>query len=668
MFDVPVIILHFVCPFLFIRSGNANIRALSQIVDVPHTTPPPETNNVVNKIPGTTTKFCNATGKITKPVVVDNWDVETTHNISTSSSLTLNYTINDAGIEDDSEWLGYYSYPAVGGVRFYMNITEKADFYLNSLMKTRRGLQIPDFVGVHQVALQPYNASVKQLEDALSAAWSKNLDGTSSTWNPVQIIFIDNGTVLSTLDGSPLVQVVYVLPVRSKIGDVNTRIYSDDTALNQLSQADQDPPSVEDLQENLQKIGVSIASGAVVYGYARFTGYLRPADQSHVADMAPMYRELLEIATEEAVRRGCGSPDSGDLDIQFGTTNPWIMTSRANGSFSYSTLTVIPSAVLVHKTIYLGEMPYLPFHHKYGTQFFESQSVGPSFINGTLPWPVDKTYSFRMYVNMPQSNQNNPLNIQLLPRLEEQMTERLQKSLDDASLKVAITLWNPELVGNAINFFVSVYVPDGFTIVTADPSLTYAEAIYDKLQGLTVEVPVPSLNINLTYILQKYPFGEVKETMTESQVEQWYQSAKQSIIKGCTAGRNPFELCPVNETFTLYVQSLSKQRASGPYEFRPAATFVNSSLVLHAVEQAFAQANPITTDDITLTITLTGREELKTVEWNDATKFVFAATYPGMESHKYWTLWRYPAVEILNKFLNETATARLTTSWTFKAH
>ncbi|XP_055336700.1 uncharacterized protein LOC129587126 isoform X2 [Paramacrobiotus metropolitanus] len=405
IYKIPVTMLRFVCTLLLIPSGNADIRALTQIVDVPHTTPAPETKDA-NNIPGTTTEFCNATAKINKPAVFDNWLVETTHSISNSSYL--NYTINAVEIEDNPEWLGYYySNSAVGGVRFYMNITEKSDFYLNSLIKTRRGLQIPDFVGVHQVALQPHNASVKQLEDALSAAWSKNFDGSSSTWNQVQIIFIDNGTVLSTLEGLPLVQVVYILPIRSKIGDVNTRIYSDDIALNQLSRAD--PPSVADLQENLQKIGVSLVSGAAVYGYARFTVYLKPANLSHVADMATLHSELLEIATEEMANRGCGSPQSGDLDIQFGTTSPWIMTSRANGSFSYFTVTVIPSAVLVHNNIYLGEMPYLPLHHKYGKQFFDSQPMGSPFVNGTVPWPVDKTYSFRMYVNMPQSNQNNPI-------------------------------------------------------------------------------------------------------------------------------------------------------------------------------------------------------------------------------------------------------------------
>ncbi|XP_055329041.1 uncharacterized protein LOC129581812 [Paramacrobiotus metropolitanus] len=91
---------------------------------------------------------------------------------------------------------------------------------------------------------------------------------------------------------------------------------------------------------------------------------------------------------------------------------------------------------------------------------------------------------------------------------------------------------------------------------------------------------------------------------------------------------------------------------------------LNSNQIVDAVQQAFAEANPITMDNITLTITLSGRDDdMQTVDGNDVSKFNFSLSYPKMDTAIYWKLWRYPTKDVINKFL-QTADARIAETWT----
>ncbi|XP_055340490.1 uncharacterized protein LOC129589678 [Paramacrobiotus metropolitanus] len=90
-----------------------------------------------------------------------------------------------------------------------------------------------------------------------------------------------------------------------------------------------------------------------------------------------------------------------------------------------------------------------------------------------------------------------------------------------------------------------------------------------------------------------------------------------------------------------------------------------SEKILDAVQQAFAIANPVIMDNITLTITLIERDDnFQTTTERDASRFSFALSYPEMKSGVYWKLWRYPSYDELNAALQSVADSKVAHTWT----
>ncbi|XP_055354811.1 uncharacterized protein LOC129600354 [Paramacrobiotus metropolitanus] len=682
--------------------GYTSIQTVNQIGDGPTAKVAPRQGTekrVVKEFPGTTLRLCKAFANSDISSANNHTDSQAVNqslsdrllssNGTISTTVTSNllqpgnetsdpsegftvYNTTPVEITFDLGWVMSQRYsslaPVRSGVQFYMRIPKpeeyKDDLVTYGLVKVfKRVLQIPDYVGIHQVTLQPNNASVKQLEDALTAAWSQRFQNVSPAIQvEVEIVLIDNGTGLVTAKGLPLMRIVYVLPLRSTIGMQLPSVYTN----NQLPQII--PPSVQVLRKNLQSAGLILYDDIAFEGYGAYSFY-KPTDQSSSFDPETLKTEILDMMNETRGQEGCANADSKDLDIRFGNADPYIITSRANNSFSYSTLINVPYVALIQDAVYLGQLPDAASHPKYGQHYYQPHYYDPgdrSFYNGSLPFPVDKSFSFRMYFNKKNARMNFPVSIQHLPLLESRMTERVRELVNDDKQRMEVVLWNPDLVGNRVNFFVALYY-HGKTFETniyADPKLRYAQSIYDRLQGLTIEMPLGSGNSTLTYVLERYPFGDTDKSLSDEDLEKHYKSTKRDIVNACRVSSDPF-ICPVNDTFLLTVQLISEALITGEDGSKTAAV-VNSSHVLRAVELAFAAANPITINDAILTITLTGREDVVTVAGDNAVRFQFAASYPGIDTQKYWKVWRYPSTDVIDGYLKEMAAVRLTTAWTLQ--
>ncbi|XP_055340446.1 uncharacterized protein LOC129589642 [Paramacrobiotus metropolitanus] len=250
---------------------------------------------------------------------------------------------------------------------------------------------------------------------------------------------------------------------------------------------------------------------------------------------------------------------------------------------------------------------------------------------------------------------NRPLSVQRLPLLESLMTSQL--NIGNGSDRVEVRLWGFDPNGWTVNFFVMLphaWLPKQEVL---DARLPYAASIYRKLDGLQLRLP----STNRTYTLMTYPLPDsLKDAIKASTLEQ------------CDGEDNLLSLpveeqaCPLKKAFTLYVEWPSERHSHKHYlENGLIKELPSSDKILDAVHQAFAVANPVTLDNITLTITLTERDDsLRTTNGQDASKPNFALSYPKMKSGLYWKLWRYPSFDELNGFLQSVADAKLVRTWT----
>ncbi|XP_055340498.1 uncharacterized protein LOC129589682 [Paramacrobiotus metropolitanus] len=249
-----------------------------------------------------------------------------------------------------------------------------------------------------------------------------------------------------------------------------------------------------------------------------------------------------------------------------------------------------------------------------------------------------------------------PLNVQWLPLLETLMTSQLNTSIGPHH-RAEVRVWNFDPDGWVVNFFVILRSePMLWLGYVLDARLPYAASIYRKLEGLQLRLPSASA----VYMLMTYVVDDISKRVV-----------RERAFRDCEGEDKwlsfPVEEqeCPLQKNFTLYVEWLSeyphrRYLQNGFVKVQP-----NADKILDAVQQAFAIANPVTMDNIVLTISLTDRDDsLRTTIGRDAFKLSFALSYPKMKSGLYWKLWRYPSYDELNGLLQSVAEVKLVRTWT----
>ncbi|XP_055329381.1 uncharacterized protein LOC129582037 [Paramacrobiotus metropolitanus] len=370
--------------------------------------------------------------------------------------------------------------------------------------------------------------------------------------------------------------------------------------------------------------------------------------------------DLFELAMQERAKRGCLNDSAADIvDVHLGNmAAQWTILSRTNGSYSQIVASPLSFALTVNKELYVGQLNLNSLkEQKYGDRYhmpsrFENLYAAVGKLHWSKTLELDPQYSFRMYLD-------RPLHVQLMPLLESVLTQRLNRTLQgdrQFAQELHVVLWDLDPEGYVVNFFVLGSYSSRSPVLALDARLTYAQIIYDKLNNASINLN--TTEFNNTYTLSKAP----PVGLTEDGKRRY----KSIVTESCQNGISDEE-CPVDSTFSLYVESAIRDPFS--YIFRrPTETsvFPNSSTVLNIVQTAFAKANPVTINGLSLTIALTERDDtLQTVEGFDAAKYTFSISYPNMDTGRYWKLWRYPSISDLNLLLNTTAAVRVVESRTF---
>ncbi|XP_055340411.1 uncharacterized protein LOC129589618 [Paramacrobiotus metropolitanus] len=523
-------------------------------------------------------------------------------------------------------------------------------------------LNIPQFVGFHRVALAQNNLSVPELEEALAYAWSPSFENSNWTAKRVQIVKLGDTWDDFTIDGSPLITVNYILPVNNlpSSGDYPAQKQS------YLELPKIVPPSNEIFWQRLREKGLAPIKGKIFINnvpsdaYRTFF-YLRAGNTSTsgVFNTDQLQADLKAIVLRNRIGAGCDEDGTSNVQLHFAPFEPAIAINRSNGAFSEISVLPFSFVATVKQKIYQelnmgitnleidGRDRYYIYHPDPQSRHWYNLPYLPKF-------PLMRMYSFRMYTDRPMS-------IQLLPELEGPMTACLNA---DTNLRgrgfVQVRLWNFDPEGLTINFF--VYFNTGIFEDRAilDGRLSYAQTIYSKLDGLILDKrSSDGDSTRNVYRLMREPPAD-RALLRHSVVRLCQQEL--AVI--------PQSYCPVTEEFILPIESAEGSASrfdvkdrDGYYSSKE--KMLNSDRIMAAVQQAFAEMNPLTMDDITLTITLNGRDDdVHTVDGNDASRFNFTLSYPKMNTSAYWKLWRYPTQQVFNKYLDR-AGARIATTWTY---
>ncbi|XP_055329258.1 uncharacterized protein LOC129581958 [Paramacrobiotus metropolitanus] len=356
------------------------------------------------------------------------------------------------------------------------------------------------------------------------------------------------------------------------------------------------------------------------------------------------------------VEEALAEEGKANVKIHLAAFEPAVAIYRYNGSFS--TLTVLPFSFVpaikdkvFARTLPLNKLGDFPErYYKFDRHFSDVLLGVKSGIKALLSRPFTRAFSFRMYLDRPMS-------IQLLPELEKLMWERLHANTTKDSIGFPqVRLWNLDPDELSVDFFIFFVSGVWDLLAHLDSRLSYAKVIYNRLNGITLDKRRSDADSGM----------DVYTLSSEPPLDGAQQKA--SVLRACQEETFmiPPSHCPVTGVLVLYVQStmvhylrISLLDENDGYVEKT----LNSDQILNAVRQAFAEANPITIDNITLTISLSGREDdMQTVDGNDVSKFSFSLSYSKIDTGFRWKLWRYPTKEVINKFL-QTADARLVDTW-----
>ncbi|XP_055335061.1 uncharacterized protein LOC129586083 [Paramacrobiotus metropolitanus] len=622
--------------------------------------------SVLVVIPGTASTHIQAVNMIANQTVnntrTSNWYKEPGENGTLPGTFRLCSNASDPNGLQAAKGLESYLDPR------RLQGLKSIDFYvpLQLLLQLfQQFLGMREFMGQHVIALhtnQTKNLTIPELQDALTYAWLPTLEKSNWISTRAEIIQINNGKGSFSSYGSPMTMILYTLPVSdafsseyfSRILPRYPWLYTRNSTDHELTRIA--PPAIGDFIQRLQQKGLPVYDGPLFSTTSVLENlYLRANSTSGYFDTDQLKADVMDVARQLRVKEGCGDADMSDVDVHFGRFKPLIMPMRKDGAFSEEPVLSMPFVITVQQKIFV---PYyvdltaaLASHSdRYYRQEYPNNSTElkiPGFRIAELPL-VDPIFSFRMYLN-------RPLNVQWLPVLESLMTARLSSDIDFDG-RVVVRLWDFDPNGWIVNFFVVLRhakIPASHMQFFVDARLSLATNIYRKLDGLELRLS----NASTAYRLMRNPYAG-----------SWQDTIKASTLAQCK-GENiwplPVEeqLCPLKKTFTLYVERYSKLRWDdliSRNKWTP-----NSDKILDAVQQAFAVANPVTVDNITLTISLIERDDsLVTTNWRDATKFTFGLSYPKMEKGIYWKLWRYPSLDELNGFLQSVANSVIAHTWT----
>ncbi|XP_055340421.1 uncharacterized protein LOC129589625 [Paramacrobiotus metropolitanus] len=522
-------------------------------------------------------------------------------------------------------------------------------------------LELKPYVGVYLVTLELTNLTVTEIQDALTFAWAPSFESSNWTATHVEILQIQNGSddiTYYSASGSPLTQILYMVPISDSVIPMNLSSdfshypwrFARNSSYHELPKII--TPSITDFVQRLRSKGLIAHQGPVFHGTVnsgRGDFYLSTNSTSGSFNTDRLKADLLELVQQERIKQGCGGADMSDVQINFSPFVPRIAPMRKNGTFSEIKVLPLNFQLMIQKKAHVhGGINLVPLSNHTDRYYARLRVPGdedfiPSYVRHLEDRPMDPVYSFRMYLSP-------SMNVQLLPELESLMRARLNKDLRHDQY-ASVRLWNFDPDGWVVSFFVTIYKL-GWRL-DLDGRLPYAKSIYRKLDGLQLTSTATKAVYTLTNVPLPSLFKETMKTLTMQDLE-----AEQDVY--LTEGSS----APLKKTFTLYVQSALPWRSRiHPLVNGWKANLLNSDRILEAVQQAFAEANPVTIDDITLTITLTERDNgLRTVtDDEEVSKFYFALSYPKM---KYWRMWRYPTVDQLNKFLISVAKARVVESWT----
>ncbi|XP_055334956.1 uncharacterized protein LOC129586005 isoform X2 [Paramacrobiotus metropolitanus] len=514
-------------------------------------------------------------------------------------------------------------------------------------------------MGPYLVSLQINNLKIAELQDALTYAWLPSLEKSNWTATRTEIIQTFNGTGYFSQNGMPLMVIVYTLPVPDIFSNFSRNLprypwlYARNSTLHELTRID--PPVIGDFIQRLQQKGLPVYEGPVFSKTNVLENlYLRANFTSGYFDTDQLKADVMGFTQQLRVKEGCGDANMSDVDVHFGLLKPHVMAVRRNRAFSDLKLMPMPFVITVQQKKYVQYAADLAVGLANHSDRYYKQDMSnatetkiPGFGLVELP-PVDPAFSFRMYLN-------RPLNVQYLPLLEVLMMSHLNTDRDPDG-RVEVRLWDFDPNGWIVKFFVVLRhtkVPVPYASFVVDARLLYAANIYRKLDGFELRLS----NASTAYKLMK-----------DSYPAYWLDTIKASTLAQCegeSIWSLPVEeqLCPLKKTFTLYVErysNLGLEDLISNTKWLP-----NSDKVLDAVQQAFAVANPVTVDRLTLTIALMERNDtLMTTAGRDAFKFTFALSYPKMEEEIYWKLWRYPSLDEMNGFLFSVANTVIAHTWT----
>ncbi|XP_055356718.1 uncharacterized protein LOC129601807 [Paramacrobiotus metropolitanus] len=530
-------------------------------------------------------------------------------------------------------------------------------------------LELGPLVGSHLVTLELSNATVTEIQDALTFAWLPSFEKGNWTATHVEIVQIDDDRPFFSANGSPVMRIVYTLPVSpaaiptnfTKLPSAYPWIFARNTTYHELPRIPL--PAREEFCQRLRSKGLTVYLGPVFSGSfnaGRGQLYLGINSSSGKFDTDLLPQDLLGQVRQARMEEGCGDADMGDVQIHFSPFATWIAPMRENGSFFEIKVMPLQFKLFVkQKALVYKSINLTPLANDTDRYYARLDSAGdgevfPSNARFIETAPLNPLHSFRMHLD-------HSMAIQLLPMLETAMAARLNEEFqktwkNDTGFDydrhwVTVHLWNFDPDGWVINFFVTLH-KHGFYI-NLDARLPYANNIYRKLNGL--QLPTAKF----VYTLTNSPLPSLLKETIKSVTLQKCDTEKDLYFDEDT-------LCPLKSAFTLYVEPVKplRSRTHSLVNGWKVET-LSPDQILEAVQQAFAAANPVTMDDMTLTLTLTEwRDGWKTVNGGDTSRFYFALSTPKTKSGSYWRLWRYPTFDGLNKFLNITAKARIVDTWT----
>ncbi|XP_055328901.1 uncharacterized protein LOC129581713 [Paramacrobiotus metropolitanus] len=250
-------------------------------------------------------------------------------------------------------------------------------------------------------------------------------------------------------------------------------------------------------------------------------------------------------------------------------------------------------------------------------------------IRQTLSALIPRIRSYHPFMSFTMYS-SEPINVQLLPRLQETIKERLRvfHKYDESD----VIIWDPDLNGTVVKFFVK----------------------NDRLFSSGIVDPRPDMGNDWVYREvgrlkfarnSMYHASDNNDALTLSQNKPRTDDGKQQLLERCRqeATVAASTACPLPANFSVF---LMRKAGYGAPEI------LDTDAVLAGIVDAFAEANPVSMDGLDLNIALTGRSDgFLTAQGEPVVKFEFAATYREMETGNLWNFWRYPDDKILNNNL-----------------